>query len=128
MLVVKKFKNELELLSFLRGSTVVVARTGENSAASSTFTDSTGTPFADVLAGDELHISGDSTIHVVSSVTDDNNIEVAPNIAGAHVNPASFAVYRILRDATPIADVVVGPQHDTLNNIHWVIYDEVDFG
>lgn len=128
MLVKVQFNNELELLEYLRGTTVREARTGLNGPNSSTFTDNTAEAFADVEADDVIYLSGDSQAYTVTSVTDDNNLEVTPNIGGEHADP-DFALYRILRGGRSIDNFVFGPLADpTKSGATWGIYDEVDFG
>lgn len=129
MLVKLKFNTELELLNFVRGESIVAARTGENAAGNATFSDSEGTPFANVAVDDVLYISGDATAHTVTAVTDDNTIEVSPVIADQHAGPGNFAVYRILRGGNPVSGFEAGPFADpTQSGVTWGIYDLVDFG
>lgn len=128
MLIFKQFNSSLELLEFVRGTSIVDARTGTNAAANTTFTDAAGTPFAAVQVNDVLHISGDATPHTVTGVTDDNNIEVTPAIATQHAGPGNFARYRILRGGNPVSGFEVGPWGDPTRSLFWGIYDVVDFG
>lgn len=128
MYITRKFSSHLELLTLLRGTPVSEGSTGETTASSATLTDNTGTPFAGVVVGDVVHISGESTTFIVSAVTDDNNIDVSPTISNTHASP-SFVRWRIFKNngINPL-DIIVGPTQDPLApHMGIIIYDERDF-
>lgn len=129
MLVAKTFGSIRALLDLYRGAEIARGATGTNTAGDGTFSDATGTPFSGVLAGDVLVISGEATTSfAVSTVTDDNNIEVTPVIPTLH-NGSAYATWRIFRGAIDPSDVVVGPVYEGNNNGGggFLIYDEPNF-
>lgn len=125
MLIARNFNSREELLNILRGTPIASGAAGTNTGASANFQDLTTGAFADVLVGDTIHISGESSPFTVDTKTDDNNLILDTTITNAHT---ADGMWRVFRGGIAIADIQVGPVPDPLKpNSGLIIYDEPDF-
>jgi hypothetical protein len=126
MLVAHRFDSMLKMLEAIRGTFVVSGKAGGAAADATTFTDNTGTPFADVLPGDRLHVSGTLEVFTVTTVTDDNNIVVDLVLSAG--TPLAGADWKIFRGGLDLDQIKLGPMPDPMRQGSGIlIYDEKNF-
>jgi hypothetical protein len=129
MIVSRKVKNE-ELAEVFRGSNVAIGSALTNSAGSPNVQDLDTDAFADVSVGDRFYISGESTstVFLVLTKTDNNNLILNANVVNVHADP-NFANWRAASpDYIDYNDLLFPPQFDHGNALWVLVYDIQDFG
>lgn len=120
MLAVKRFTSPKEMLDFIQGVEQASGTAGTNPGGSGSFQDLTAGAFTNVLPGDTIYISGESSAFVVSAKADNNNITVAPVIPTAHT---AVAVWRAFRGGVGESALKLNSPHsDVLGQGHFIVF------
>jgi hypothetical protein len=120
MLAVKSANGNQGLIELIEGYIVAESPVGSNTIADATFTDATADIFSGVLPGDQVHISGTTTIYTVLSKTDDNTLEMTAPIAAAHTNVS----YKIKRGGIGQSAIKWQPFQDARGSDRWIVFYE----
>ena len=108
MLFLRRFNSHEELRNILNGTPVSEGSAGTNTGGSPNFQDLTAGAFADVQVGMRIYISGESTstVFLVQTKTDDNNLILDTSIVNANTASANWKV--VQNDAIDVADIQFG--------------------
>ena len=96
MLAVRSFEKAQDVVDFIQGTRVAAGQVGTNTAGSPNFSDATSGAFTDVVAGDDIYISGETATSPfnIDTVTNPNALVLSANVVAAHVANAHWRITR----------------------------------